>query len=193
MFLKTLMMAGLILACVTPASATSTERQVVIEHYLSEAAFTSMHGSLAKRYVRTITEDLGANSVYIEDDGIFADMLPLSLTDGARAKMRAHLIETCFDTMSPREVAVAAAHVAQGDPASEHYSGDDLERVQLRLGACIFGASLRWVNAPERKRAELPVAYHADVARILETPGVARFPNRVIRQSVISEYQRAAQ
>lgn len=189
MFLKTLRTAGLILACVTPAFATSTERQVVIEHYLSADWFESIRATSALPYVRTVQDRLREHSVVVLDAKRFAEMLPKTLTDASAAAVRAHLVSHCFDPMTERAVAILADHIERGVSSDDAVFGSAHYVAERDLALCLVRAHLLGIAAPEGARADLPVQYRADVARILATPGIAQFPNRIIKLDVIRSFQ----
>lgn len=169
--------------------ASSAQRQLVVDHYLSENWLENIRATSALPYVRTIQDSLHEHSVVLLDGKRFAEMLPKTLTDASATAVRTDLIAECFDPLPERAVSILADHIERGVQPDDAVFGSEHYVVERDLALCFVRAHLRGTGSPTGARAHLPEQYRPEVARILATPGIARFPNRIVKQDVIRSFQ----
>lgn len=167
------------------AAATSADLAPVVSHYLTDEFFDKMRPGLAIGFVKPYEEMLRQHSVMQLDKTRFAEMLPKHLTDDMVKEMRAALVQKCFEPLSPHDRALLADGIATGAASSETYVGSEVQKIEFALVVCITVTGLKTANEMPDPSSLLPDAYNADILRILQTPGMARFPNRIIKQDVL--------
>ena len=195
------MRSNLILATVfclalgSPVAATEAEDiGYILDRIMSENP-GEVHRQIALAYLHVHSDWLRERSVKIIDQERFADVFPGAATEDWVETLRERVVGGCFARFSADELRDAA------ELLGEYPDGGSSEAVDLGASGqnVLFAAGLCWVMgalklAEEiREGGEIPpgenIGYLADV---LETEGVAAFPNRIVRRTVIEELRNSA-
>ena len=217
---KTLAIA-IALTVAQPVLATQkNEVAYLMDTLLTQESKEKFRLSFASSYAKVYTKYLKEKSVTIVDQDKFAGMMPTSLTDRWLQPLE-NDVEQCFNDLPPEVIKLGSDYIRWGilkqqeaTPQQSETSQPDLltdagleqwkrsieEAVEIleRPGLTeVIAISLCVVHsvAHDKVQKEEQVQPGTDVsflADILETSGVARFPNRVLKDDILSELRETA-
>ena len=169
------------------SAAEWTDAHVVVaKYYFEEIGVDRSASALRMDYARAIAHEFRAQSVVLQDKDRFAEMLPSALIDDLSVMYKNMAFNACFAPLSTTQAGQLAEFIQTRTDEAPFFSEHHFEQ-DLRF--CVRDIVFRHLPPETYPHMMALTAYHSDVAIILATPGIARFPNRVVREDVLRSFQ----
>ncbi|WP_299725632.1 hypothetical protein [uncultured Tateyamaria sp.] len=169
------------------STAQSADNHTVVgQYYFDAMGIQKSPQSLGLGYVRALEHSLEARSVLVLDKKKFAKLLPSALISDMYLIYQSTLFDACVARLSDAQAATLARFILSRTESSPINSKDMVEQ-DLRM--CL--RDIRWFWPKEDAFTKILSIRHHDpeVAAILAMPGIARFPNRIVKQDVLLGFQ----
>lgn len=168
------------------ADDMADNRRTIANHYFDVIGLRLWPISLALGYTYALDDHLDPHSVTLLDKRRMAEMLPQGLIDDLSNLYQNTVFHSCFAKLSDRQAALLADFIRNRTDTSEMYSSHLFE-TDLRYCVRVIGS--RWGTAEMYPHMLSITQYNSDIAEILDMPGIARFPNRITRRTVLRSFQ----
>mgnify|MGYP001798529363 CR=1 FL=1 len=178
--------ASMMMSAATRADDVAGNRLTIANHYFDVIGLRLGPTSLALGYTYALDDHLDPHAVTLLDKRRMAEMLPQGLIDDLSALYRNTVFHSCFAKLSDKQAALLADFIRNRTDTSEMYSNHLFER-DLRYCVRVIGS--RWGTAEMHPHMLSITQYNSDIAEILDMPGIARFPNRITRRTVLHSFQ----
>ena len=191
MMRSSLLAIPLALGLVFPVSAApQDDKAFILAHFLDEDAKMNIRTHLAEAHARHYARRLQQKSVKVVDTERFASLLPEPFNDPSLAIAVQRVSDRCFARFSPAELSEGVSRIKM-NPAGAIDTPEELKSIEQRIalvfGICYVGQvgmlGAEIVRGETRKSPEA----NQMIAEILAVPGVAVFPNRVLRDSILRD------
>lgn len=172
------------------SASPNDEVKYIINHFLTDETLERARSSIALAYVSLYADLLNEKSIKVVDRERFSEMLPTSLTDSQLQLLRSRAEERCLEKFSADELSEVVQSIRQ-NPDGLHPPIEDLGNIRVTAEMAVIvcymfklsNLRVSLIRSDERP----PTAYLIDV---LEADGIVFFPNRIVRQTVISEFRK---
>jgi hypothetical protein len=162
---------------------------IIVNHLITDEVLEQSRAPISRAYVEAYTGALSEMSVQILDQEQFSAILPDTFTDGWVRLVRQRMVETCFRKLPVDDVRVVAGFYRTGDVNAENLPRKikgQLDRVSLSVALCYSGTTRRLSDEIKSGDVEPLNQDMSIIADILETDGIATFPNRIVRNRLIN-------
>ena len=187
---KTVFVIALSMTFIAPpamsADEWTDEHIIVANHYFDVIGDDRSAPALRMDYARAIAHEFRAQSVVLQDKNRFAALLPSALIDELSVMYRNMAFNACFAPLSNTQAGQLAEFIQTRTDEAPFLSEHHFEQ---NLRFCVRDIVFRHLPPETYPHMMALTAYHSDVAIILATPGIARFPNRVVREDVLRSFQ----
>ena len=195
-------LAALVLCTLAnPAVATrQDDARFLVQTFVSAEGVEKIRLHVAKVVVALFAETLKEKSVRINDADRFAALLPDQITTPLVDVILRHGREKCFAQFTPEDLAYVADFF-RANPDWETTSAKDFGdprytlplKAQLQFGMCLTFAASGLKHHMKQAGVKLRPEHMPIFADTLVQQGIASFPNRVLRDSIISDIRQSGQ
>ena len=159
----------------------------VMDALFPETTWENIRLTLAKTYANVYAKRVQEHAIQIRDRDKFADLLPRTVTQVAVDQIRQRTKTECLTSFSDDDLSRLVERVSQMSPGERktYAPGTLHSKVELSLVVCLSGSVIESQRTLLEEDRVPPLNQSGFLADILETNGVASFPNRIMRKNFL--------
>ena len=170
--------------------ALAEPRKIAVEAVdvlVPDSTWENVRLTEAKAYTKTYVHWLQEHAVRIRNQDKFANLIPRTIAQDTVEQIKQRAATECLASFSDDDLSRLVLEVSQMSPTEQKSvaSGTLQYEVGLKLVGCLFGIILQSQTTFRDEDRVPPLNQSGFLADILETSGVADFPNRIVRKSIL--------